>query len=1363
MDRKAIRKRFKKPLLNIMAVGMLCSLFQGNYSIVSAESSTTHKMLESLTTEQREALKQLDMSQSNGLEGFSASELNSNADISVIVEFRSEPEKVAVLKAALKGKKITTSQAKENVDQDHSTFQKDVNKLLPAVNSKSGKKSYKIMRSFKKAYSGVAMTLPANEVKKLLQSKAVKAVHKNATVTIEPPTKSEEGQGKEASLDSGAFLSVDKLHNEGYTGKGVKVAVIDTGIDYNHPDLKPAFKGGYDFVDNDNDPMETTYNDWKKSNQPQFNQSGSAYYTEHGTHVSGTIAAQAQNLNGPKVEGIAPDADLYVYRVLGPYGTGFEENIIAGIDQAVIDGMDVMNLSLGLQSNDPFSPTSTAINYAVLSGVVAVVSAGNSGPNAYTIGSPGAAALALTVGASSSPISVVKYSGKLNGVNTNYTLSNLYKDFTSELNVLNGKSLEIVDLGDGLEADYANKDVKGKVAFVNTGTIGTQSKVVLAKKYGASVVIAYSNRPNEGPSNFVREDQRFIPTFSMSYEEGLAMKDQLAAGKHTLTFQNYKETFTDGDKLASFSSRGPTRENYDMKPEVTAPGVSVMSTVPAYVTNPDDTSNYQFAYDRLSGTSMASPHVAGIAALLLQANPQLDPQDIKTILMNTAKPLDGTYSVFEVGAGRVDPYRAIHTNTTIGVQDETDIPFNGERVTLHEETGGLALGAHYGGEAQTLEKKVKINNQDNKKKTFILTTHFQKGVNGSLDAVQNKIKVTAPPVISVQGLKSKQVPISVSIPAKAQSGIYEGYFILTNQENSKESYRIPFSFRLLEDGFNTVNLLDYAISPPYLHVKRVYQSYSSTSLLVNFKAPMKELDLVLEDAKTGKEIGALGYVDVSSYYDGVNYLINDVFKGTYYAFTDDADHPVATQVSYAKPGLYRIKIIGTTERDQTFTNYQEVYIDNNGPTLTTSFDSNESPVIEYKEGQTTIPLQVKVTDKEVDEMTNAGMGINQSINAFNFSLNGNYNEPIRVGEDGNLDFTVPMNASVPFSKLNIYGTDAANNPSIKKNYYFVKEGTPYSFIKSSQVGVKMGEALNASLSLHNVKNMRSVEWTITNSESNLELVNAKLNENLSSYKNAKVTVESSGNTSKIKLDLNTTKGISDISDAINVKFKVKNSIFAASATMNVTASYTDEIGTQHTLSSAGADWIIQPTFSEMYGYLSAEGMALGFDWTKAGVKAQLIDSNGKKYDVASILSRSGDYNLTNLPLSDQLFTWSVKLPGHFSVSQPLPIGVLRNNEVWGQRLQYFTRYMIGGDVNQDDVIDIKDALALQKAWGSADRNSDIYFDGLVDKRDMELIVVNYLMQNPDAKNAPSPLEEKNGKKLVDVLKELGLSFEDFPQ
>ncbi|WP_057913087.1 S8 family serine peptidase [Peribacillus muralis] len=1354
-----ILKRMKNPFLTILSVGVLSITFQSNLQTVSAVKNTSgEKILASLTQEQKEALNELKVYQSNGLEGFSKKELENDKEISVIVEFRSKPEKVAILNEALMGKKISENQAKTQVDQEHEQFKRDIKQIFPATSAKKAKQdTYKITRNFKTTYNGVSMNIPANEVEKLLKSKAVKAVHKSEQFTIDPPaeTDTKNVQGTEVTLDSGAFLNVDKLHKEGYTGKGVKVAVIDTGLDYNHPDLKAVFKGGRDFVDNDEDPMETTYEDWKKSGRPLYDGGGNSYYTDHGTHVSGTIAAQAQNSTAPKVKGIAPDADLYAYRVLGPYGSGDEEDIMAGIDQAVIDGMDVMNLSLGGNSNDPAAPLSTAINYAVLNGVTAVVTAGNNGPSDYTIGNPGAAAFGLTVGASSSPLSVVKYAGRLTGLKKGYNLSNLYKAFNSDLKALEGKSLDIVDMNDGMAADYVNKDVKGKVVFIKQGIIGTQDKVLIAKNNGASVVITYNNRPNEGPSNFVREDQRFVPTFSLSNDEGLDFKAQLTTNKK-LTFENYKETFTDGDKLASFSSRGPTRKNYDMKPEVTAPGVSVLSTVPAYSLNPDKEDDYQYAYDRLSGTSMAAPHVAGIAALLLQANPELGPQDIKTILMNTAKPLNGTYSVFDVGAGRVDPYRAVHNVAKIAVQDQTGVVFDREDVSLKEQTGGLAFGSHYAREEINLERTVKIENEENKKKTFMITTYFQRGVSGSLDAKQNGVKLTAPPIISVTASKSKNIPVSIRIPATARPGVYEGYIMVTNQENSKERYRVPFSIRTTEEGFNATDLSEIAISPPYLHVKRIYQSNSSASLLFNFKAPMKRLDLILEDGKTGKELGFLGTVNVESLYDGINYSIQDAFNGTYYAYTDDTHQAVASQVSYAKPGQYSIKVIGTTERDKVFSTYEEIYIDHIGPKMTTSFDTNETRVIEYQEGQNTVPLHVQVTDKEVEQMTAAGIEVDQSINAFNYSLDGNYSTAVQVGSDGILDFDVPMNEAVPFLKLNVFGTDAANNPSVKENYYFVKEGTPYSFMKADKTVMKMGDSTSAKLALHNVINVKSAEWTI-NTGSNLEISDVKLDESLASHANAKVSVEKTGNTAKVKLDLNGSKGVSGDINAVRMQIKVNDSSFAANATWKMTASYTDETDNQHTISGASSELTIQPAFSEVYGSLRSEGLGFGTDWTKVGATVQVIDSDGKKYDGTSTLDRIGSYRITKLPLSDKPFTWKMTLPGHFSISQQLPIGVTRDNEVWGQLLQYFSKNIVAGDVNQDQVIDILDAMAVQKAWNTSDRAADINFDGIVNAKDMSYIQNNYQKQNADANNPPSPLDEKDGKTLNDILNELGIT------
>lgn len=147
-------------------------------------------------------------------------------------------------------------------------------------------------------------------------------------------TKTSRAKSTSKLTDSIPQIGVDKLHSEGITGKGIRVGVLDTGIDYNHPDLKDVYKGyrakpgedssridpnsvkGWDFINNDADPMETTYTEWQQSGAPEFNDRGSSFYTAHGTHVAGIVSAQKKNTSDSAVKGVAPDIELYNYRVL---------------------------------------------------------------------------------------------------------------------------------------------------------------------------------------------------------------------------------------------------------------------------------------------------------------------------------------------------------------------------------------------------------------------------------------------------------------------------------------------------------------------------------------------------------------------------------------------------------------------------------------------------------------------------------------------------------------------------------------------------------------------------------------------------------------------------------------------------------------------------------------------------------------------------------------------------------------------------------------------------------------------------------------------------------------------------------------
>ncbi|WP_434749702.1 S8 family serine peptidase [Paenibacillus amylolyticus] len=313
----------------------------------------------------------------------------------VIVELSNKPVAVAQGESTLSGRSFTSSMETKAVTQVEDQQQSFVHSLTQK------KIKHEVLDKYAYALNGVSLEVKGNQLGQLLQIPGVVSVYPDYEVKLAP----DKGEVNPHMKDTAPFIGAPEVWDLGYKGKGVKVGVIDTGIDYNHPNLRDAYKGGWDFVDNDDDPYEATYQEWKASGQPELNERGSSYYTSHGTHVSGTVAAREAGDYG--VVGIAPEADIYAYRVLGPYGSGQTSWVLGGIDRSVADGMDVINLSLGAENNDPSYVTSVALNNAMLSGVTAVVSSGNSGPNRYTLGSPGASAMAITVGNSTGPSQVI--------------------------------------------------------------------------------------------------------------------------------------------------------------------------------------------------------------------------------------------------------------------------------------------------------------------------------------------------------------------------------------------------------------------------------------------------------------------------------------------------------------------------------------------------------------------------------------------------------------------------------------------------------------------------------------------------------------------------------------------------------------------------------------------------------------------------------------------------------------------------------------------------------------------------------------------------------------------------------------------
>jgi len=471
-------------------------------------------------------------------------------------------------------------------------------------------RSLTIRTKFHEIFNGFSIEGYAEEIRQLEKEQAVKMVSEAKMYAVE-----EEGPVELIGADP---ISATLRHtSKPFTGKGIRVGVIDTGIDYQHSDLRKNFKGGWDFVDKDKYPMETI-------GQGEKN-------TLHGTHVAGIIAADG------KIKGVAPNAEIIAYRALGPGGTGTTEQILAAIEQAIKDKVDIVNLSLGSEVNGPDLPISTALNKAVEKGIVAVAAAGNSGPFDWTVGSPGTASEAISVGASTPNVKTdfIKIDEE------KVVLKNMENSGRWEAL----SSVEIIDGGIGEKESL--KNAKNKLVLMKRGKITFTKKVHNAIEAGAKAVLIYNHE--NGPLMGSLEQVLPIPAAGITKKEGLYIKKKLKRGQLFAKIESKWEK----DLLADFSSRGPVTRTWDIKPDILAPGVVINSTVPG-------------GYMVLQGTSMAAPHVAGACALLLEAHPDWKPEEVKAALMNTAKPImdreNQRYKVYEQGAGRLQVNEAIQVN-----------------------------------------------------------------------------------------------------------------------------------------------------------------------------------------------------------------------------------------------------------------------------------------------------------------------------------------------------------------------------------------------------------------------------------------------------------------------------------------------------------------------------------------------------------------------------------------------------------------------------------------------------------------------------------------------------------------------------
>jgi minor extracellular serine protease Vpr len=483
---------------------------------------------------------------------------------------------------------------------------------------------YTESQHFRELFNGMSIRASARDAAKLRGLPGVQAVYPDIKVTI---SQQEEQPGNVADLITAVKQTgVDVAQNElGLTGRGIRVGVIDTGVDYNHPDLGGCFgpgcrvEKGFDFVGdafNADDAVPIVTPDPDPDD-----------CAGHGTHVAGIVGA-----NGG-LTGVAPGVTFHAYRVFGCVGTTTSEIMLAAMERARRDHVDVVNMSIGAALQWPQYPTAVAADRLVRHGIVVVASAGNEA----SLGLYGSAAPAV----GKNVISVASFDNThANLVAFTVSPDNAkfgYAGATGSPAAPQTGSLPMAKTGtpttanDGCAALGAG--FTGTAVLIRRGTCGFYQKAFNAQTAGARAVILYNNTggfisatvapvpPTAPPIT--------IPVVTITAAQGAALDARIAAGPVTLTWTDQLDSvpIPSANLISSFSSYG-LAPDLSFKPDLGAPGGTIRSTLPLE----------QGGYGPLSGTSMASPHVAGAAALLLEARPHANPQEVQERMQNTARP-----------------------------------------------------------------------------------------------------------------------------------------------------------------------------------------------------------------------------------------------------------------------------------------------------------------------------------------------------------------------------------------------------------------------------------------------------------------------------------------------------------------------------------------------------------------------------------------------------------------------------------------------------------------------------------------------------------------------------------------------------
>ena len=601
-------------------------------------------------------------------------------------------------------------------------------RLLAEVGA-GGEKIY----SFRYALNGFAAKLDAAQVSRLAQRGEVERIWLDSEQQLQT-NNSPIFLGLE---DQAGGLRADL----GLTGEDVVVGVIDSGVAPNHPSLADTIEHVPRACESDwarsswlgrwlchsvrhNPPTELVYDppiDFRGACQAgdgfpvdacnnklvgaRFYIDGFLFTNEldenerrspadadgHGTHIATAVAG---NTGVPaflfgtrigRIGGIAPRARIAAYKAcwLKPgdlRATCATSDLARAIDDAVADGVDIINYSVGSLETDLTAPDDLALLNALDAGVLSVVAAGNDGPSLDTIGSPSSAPWVLTVAASTQSGNVLDDAIAITAPeDLTGNIPALEASFTPQLIAMEPIEAALVLVDDGQEEldngapgsardacqELVNVDeLDGFIALIERGGCEFQVKLERAEQAGAIGAIVYNDGDDLPIVMNGDAESVGIPAVMIDTPDGDELVDLLLAGEEVrveLAKGLFIETPQTGNRVADFSSRGPSLSDQNfLKPDVAAPGVNILAGHTPSVANGLRGETFQY----LSGTSQAAPEVSGVAALLKEAHPEWSPAALKSALMTTAYRTlaltDGSpASPFDRGAGHIDPNFAV--------------------------------------------------------------------------------------------------------------------------------------------------------------------------------------------------------------------------------------------------------------------------------------------------------------------------------------------------------------------------------------------------------------------------------------------------------------------------------------------------------------------------------------------------------------------------------------------------------------------------------------------------------------------------------------------------------------------------------